>query len=458
MSEIVLKKNTKINSLLEEHPSLLNKLADINPKFNKFKNPILRKTVGRRATLADVADMIGIPLDTLLNIISDEVRSDLTLEDVKKGVDRKEALKQLILDLHEGGDYKELKNRFNLILGDVDSSEIAIIEQQLIDSGDLKVEEITKLCDLHIGIFEDALNEHESPETVPGHPLNTYMEENKKAQMLINKIRKSALDEDIKKLEEILIHYTRLENQLFPILEQKNFSGPSQVMWAKHDEIRSLFKNTQDPKQLDVLLKSVEDMITKEERILFPTALEKLAVSDWVKVREGEEEIGYAWLESVPEWRPVTPETIHQMDKKPSLEELVDLDTGMLSKDQINLMLKNLPVDISFVDENDTLLYYSNTKERIFPRSPGVIGRKVQYCHPKKSVDMVNKILDAFKQGKKDVAEFWIQMKGKFIHIRYFALRDEDGKYRGTLEVSQDVTNIKKLEGNKRLLDWDDEN
>jgi len=118
----------------------------------------------------------------------------------------------------------------------------------------------------------------------------------------------------------------------------------------------------------------------------------------------------------------------------------------------------NLPVDISFVDENDTLLYYSNTKERIFPRSPGVIGRKVQYCHPKKSVDMVNKILDAFKQGKKDVAEFWIQMKGKFIHIRYFALRDEDGKYRGTLEVSQDVTNIKKLEGNKRLLDWDDEN
>lgn len=132
------------------------------------------------------------------------------------------------------------------------------------------------------------------------------------------------------------------------------------------------------------------------------------------------------------------------------------LDTGGLTLKQINLMLEHLPVDLSFVDESDEVRYYSDTADRVFPRSPGVIGRKVQNCHPPKSVHIVEKILDAFKAGSKDVAEFWIQLHGKFVHIRYFALRDRDGNYKGTLEVSQDVTNIRNLEGQRRLLDWGD--
>jgi hypothetical protein len=128
---------------------------------------------------------------------------------------------------------------------------------------------------------------------------------------------------------------------------------------------------------------------------------------------------------------------------------------GRLSLEQVNLLLTHLPVDISFVDEHDEVAYYSATKERLFPRSPGVIGRKVQKCHPPKSFHMVQKILDDFRAGKKDVAEFWISMKGRFIHIRYFAVRDSEGNYRGTVEVTQDVTDIRKLEGEQRLLDWD---
>ena len=116
-------------------------------------------------------------------------------------------------------------------------------------------------------------------------------------------------------------------------------------------------------------------------------------------------------------------------------------------------MLTHLPVDLSFVDENDEVRYYSATPERIFPRSPAVIGRKVQNCHPPKSMDKVQQILDDFRAGTRCVAEFWIQMQGKFIHIRYFALRDEDGAYRGCLEVSQEVSGIRALEGQKRLLD-----
>jgi DUF438 domain-containing protein len=134
----------------------------------------------------------------------------------------------------------------------------------------------------------------------------------------------------------------------------------------------------------------------------------------------------------------------------------LDLSTGKLSREQIDIMLKSLPMDISFVDEQDEVRYYSDTPRRIFPRSPGVIGRKVQNCHPQKSVHVVQKIIDEFRKGTKDVTEFWIEMEKRFIHIRYFAMRDKEGNYQGTLEVSQDVTEIRKLKGEKRLLDWED--
>jgi len=133
----------------------------------------------------------------------------------------------------------------------------------------------------------------------------------------------------------------------------------------------------------------------------------------------------------------------------------IPLDTGALTAEQIDLMLKRLPVDVSFVDENDTVLYYSETPDRIFHRAPLVIGRKVQNCHPSKSVDVVERILQAFKAGERDAAEFWIELNGRFVHIRYFALRDKAGAYRGTLEVTQDATAVRGLRGERRLLDWD---
>jgi len=132
----------------------------------------------------------------------------------------------------------------------------------------------------------------------------------------------------------------------------------------------------------------------------------------------------------------------------------IDLEVGRLTPAQLNAMLLRLPVDISYVDENDTVLYYSQTPDRIFTRIPAVIGRKVQNCHPSQSVDIVEQILSAFKAGEKDAAEFWIQLGGKFIHIRYFAVRDDQGRYMGCLEVSQDVTSIRQLEGQRRLLNW----
>lgn len=231
----------------------------------------------------------------------------------------------------------------------------------------------------------------------------------------------------------------------------------------------------------------IQDMVYNEEKILFPMSLEVLREEDWGRVKRGEEEIGYAWVKPEPGWKPVVEparETqatgagygayaeqpaereTSRLEKAAAasagsgtqprrVQALLDLRTGRLTAEQIDLMLTHLPVDISFVDENDTVIYYSDTPDRIFPLSPGVIGRKVQNCHPPGSVHIVNRILEAFKKGEKDMAEFWIETRGRFIYIRYFAVRDDDGRYRGCLEVSQDVTSIRKLQGQKRLLDWD---
>ncbi len=138
----------------------------------------------------------------------------------------------------------------------------------------------------------------------------------------------------------------------------------------------------------------------------------------------------------------------------PKAPDKVALDTGALTPDQINLMMKSLPLDVSFVDENDTVVYYSASPCRIFSRVPAVIGRRVQNCHPPASVGIVNRILDAFRKGERSAAEFWIELGGRFVLIRYFALRDDKKKYRGCLEVTQDASSIRTLQGQKRLLDW----
>jgi len=284
------------------------------------------------------------------------------------------------------------------------------------------------------------------------------------------KEQRQALGSLIEQLCDIDIHYTRKENQLFPMLEAHHFTGPSQVMWSIHDDIRASLKQAReafarsDPPEtitpLKEAIQAIRDMIYKEEHILYPASLDMLSEAEWIKVKEGEADIGFAWVVPDRGWpediikapKEVVPEPTEVLK---DLSGTLGLDTGRMTLKQINLMLTHLPVDLTFVDENDRVAYYSEGPERIFPRSPAIIGREVRNCHPPKSVHLVNKILDAFKSGSRDTAEFWIELGGKFIYIRYFAVRDADGYYRGCLEVSQDLTHIRKLEGQQRLLDWE---
>jgi uncharacterized protein len=488
---MVLNGQTKLAELLQAYPFLLEFFINRSPKFSMLKSAVLRRTVGKVAPLSHIAEKGEIELDQLISEIAAAVRAQ-TGDDVTPGSGtpgetgqapgsaeaRQEALKGIIRDLHDGVDMAVLKRRFHELIRDIDGTEIARMEQRLIAEG-MPESEIKRLCDVHVELFRESLEQQEAPVVPGGHPLHTFMLENRAAEEIAEQVAailtqlqanedaaavaelKDTLLELLDTLALINLHYLRKENQLFPVLEHHEISGPSEVMWAIHDDIRQGLKQVRAQlpavgfaavaDSLKPLLQSVADMIYKEEHILFPMALEVLSDQDWLKVRQGEEEIGYAWVTPEASWgeefTAAAPSTVASAD--------INLDTGRMSPELLNLMLTHLPVDLSFVNEHDETIYYSQTRERIFPRSPGVIGRKVQNCHPPKSMHIVQKILDEFRAGSRDSAEFWIKMGGRFIHIRYFAVRDGEGSYKGTLEVSQDVTGIRNLEGEKRLLDWD---
>lgn len=460
-----LKASTKILELANEFPFLFDTLIEISPRLKRLQNPILQRTIGKRATLTDVSKMSKVPLNRLFILLSESIFKNTNetvvidkdakeQDEWQKELDRRQRkLKDLVLGLHAGEEMESLQSDFKEILIDVSATEVADMEQSLISAGELTAQQVTALCDLHVQVFKESLDVQQTPQTTPGHPIHTYMSENREAQKLVDLLKEKPDDSTIEELKKIVIHYTRLQNQLFPLLEKAGVTGPSTVMWAKQDEIREMI-NKLNESNLNELLVAIEEMIYKEENILFPMSLENLSEYDWGKVRFGEEEIGYSWITPGADWKPVTAIDIHQVDHEPE-SPTINLNTGNLTQKEIDLLLRHLPLDISFVGVDEEVKYYSATDERIFPRSPAVICRSVITCHPSNSYDKVKKILTYFKEGKKDKAVFWIKMNDRLLLISYYAVRDDNGEFIGTLEASQDVTDTKSLDGERRLLDWE---
>ena len=392
---------------------------------------------------------------------------------------RKQALLEVIKRLHAGESVADLQDQFGDAIRGATAGEIADAERAMIAEG-VPVGEIQRLCDLHVAVFRDSLDEEPTPESLPGHPIFTFRMENEVIVRLLEVMAESinrwdegqpgaleALRHQTDELKNIEKHYSRKENLLFPYLEKKGFEGPSTVMWGVHNEIREQLREfkatltTENPDQEAAanlfvpLVNAIREMIYKEDKILFPEALTCLSDAEWAEIRAQEDQIGYFNVSPQAGWQPEasTQNEPTPQPKGANMDKLLNLDTGLLSQEQINLMLTNLPVDVTFVDENDEVRYFSQGKHRIFDRSPAIIGRAVTKCHPPQSVHRVQIILDDFRAGERDVAEFWIQAGEAFVHIRYFALRDENGAYRGCIEVSQEVSHIRALQGEKRLLD-----
>lgn len=379
--------------------------------------------------------------------------------------EKAEELRKLILALHAGEPFEQVKARFDEVIEGVSPEEIAAMEQQLIQEG-MPVAEVQRLCDLHVGVIRSGLEAGQGVDVPPGHPVHTYMQENREfeklADQLVQATDAASLAERLDALSVIDIHYLRKENQLFPYLERHGVTGPTQVMWGIHDEIRATLRALKEKADGGRLVEAREDaaevartiteMIYKEEKILFPLALEKLTASEWREMRRGDNEIGYAFG-TPSEWSPDRRDP--SADASDGSSGAISLSTGQLTQQQLDRMLTHLPVDLSFVDPEGRVQFYSDNPDRIFPRSPAVIGRSVANCHPPESVDTVLKILGAFKEGSRDTARFWLQLDGRFLLIQYFAVRNESREYLGCLEVSQDVTDIRSLEGEQRLLDWE---
>ena len=396
---------------------------------------------------------------------------------------KKEILKGLIKRLHEGARPEEIKEEFREVLKGVTPDEIAKIEEELVKEG-MPREEIQRLCEVHLEVFRESL-EREKVLAPAGHPVHILMEEHKILLNFAGELKsiagemKGAKDFDsvsdkmrqlnhiAEHLKESESHYIREENVLFPYLEKHGVTQPPAIMWTEHNKIRemkgSLYRLVDAHKemafkdftrQLEEAAVSLADMLSshfyKENNILFPTALKVITGEEWKDIRHQFDELGYCCFTPEP------PELVAEEKEAPTpnrgTEGMIPLETGTFSKEELETMLNTLPVDITFVDKEDTVRYFSMSKDRIFPRTKAIIGRKVQLCHPQQSVHVVNQLLEDFKSGRRNEAEFWINVEGKLIYIRYFSVRSQKGDYLGCVEVTQDITDIKKIEGEKRLL------
>jgi len=406
---------------------------------------------------------------------------------------RIEALLSFSMGMMEGKDGKTLIDKYSEAIENITPHDVIEMEDRQVKKG-VEVSKIKKHIEKIMNVFNPYLEKYEWDKPEKGHPLYYMMEENKKLKIILNETKEvikkiefdseinkdeelNNLKEHLRKLQKFEKHYVRKENILFPYLEKKwNNYSPLQVMWSLHDDIRKGLKellellekenklNNEIRKKFGQLFLTMYRMVFKEEKIIFPIAVETLTENEWKEIQKQSLEEGYIFIDT-----PSKEDMIikNRAEKEKGIESIsisndfslegvfLGLGTGNLSLEQIKMMINNLPVDITYVDENDKVRFFSNPEERFFPRSKAIIGRDVQNCHPPESVHIVENILDSFKSGDKDKARFWIQMKGKFVLIEYFALRDNSGNYRGTIEVSQDITELRELEGEKRLLDWE---
>ncbi len=390
-------------------------------------------------------------------------------EEINNREYRQQILKELIGQLHEGKSVEEVQGKFAEVFGHVSAEEIALAEAALIQGG-LPVTEVQRLCDVHAAVFKGSIEEihHKiDPSDIPGHPAHTLKLENRALEKLIGQIQEKNLPaETLKKalarLSEINSHYTRKENLFFPYLEQYGIAAPPKVMWGVDDEIRAQLKTirqelqenkgNQRKEELEVLLTKITDMIFKEENILLPMLLENLTQDEWKSIADESRELGYCLIDQVPEWSPSGQKVAIQPKTETAAPGVITLPTGVLKTEELVKLMDTLPIDITFVDKDDTVRYFSQGAERVFPRTKAIIGRKVSNCHPPASVHIVEQLVEDFRAGRKDHEDFWINMGEKYILIRYFAVRGDLGEYLGVLEVTQNIRPIQEIKGEKRLV------
>lgn len=402
------------------------------------------------------------------------------LEKLGKILEIKEEYQRGDISLEEG------RTRLREQVGKIYPYEIALAEQELktIEENECHKEDIQKMIELFDGVMDTS-----RPNLPLNHPIMCYYRENDEMRRFMLSIEdlvqypviKNQWLELYDQIAAFRIHLSRKQNQLYPILEKKGFDRPTTTMWLLddfvRDEIRDAKNLIEEDKEEEFLamqptiVADVRDLLQKEESVLYPTALAMITPEEFEQMRSGDYEIGFAWIdvEKFQNTDKTEPQTTTVPDGFTSelsallskyglggddTDRVFDVTTGKLSLEQINLIYKHLPIDISYVDENELVRFYSDTDHRIFPRSKNVIGRDVKNCHPRTSVHLVEEIIAKFRSGEQDSVDFWINKPGVFIYIYYVAVRDSEGRFRGVLEMMQDCSRIRGLQGSRTLLTW----
>ena len=377
---------------------------------------------------------------------------------------------------------EEAREQMKTKVGKIRPYHLAFIEQNMKSREDDECirADMRKIIELVEGFMD-----YSRPDVPEDHPLSHYYKENDEMRRLLLAVEdliqypmiKNQWLELYDQIRQYPIHYQRKQNQLYPLLEKKGFDRPTTTMWNFDDIIRDEIKESlrlleaNDEEAFiaaqSELIANARDLMEKEETILYPTSYALISAEEFEDMKAGDQEIGFAFFTVDT---PSSPNTHHSTPKEGFAEDLqallskygysagpqqeLDVATGKLTLEQINLIYQHLPIDISFVDENELVKFYSDTDHRIFPRSKNVIGRQVSNCHPRKSVHIVEEIVEKFRNGEQDKAEFWINKPEVFLYIVYFAVRDKQGRFRGVLEMMQDCTHIRELTGSQTLLTW----
>ena len=407
-------------------------------------------------------------------------------EFINNSKQRKDKLRSLLLRLHAGESVDALREELIGALTDVPYNEVMEVEQEMINGNLLTEEEILEFCDLHTDILDGRIDVSGAKTVPAGHPVDTFQKENialrkeiEKAQNLIGTIKLLSAEKlpgfvlqlrtIFNALSDVDKHYKKKEFLLFPYLEKHLITGPPTVMWGKHDETRVFL--TDSIRELEGAILSVEKlqsiidnnlnrtlelidgMIMKEEEILFPMAMDTLTEEEWYKIYSETLEFGFCLIDPEDEWEPAGV----VVDKHKYVEAgAIQLSSGSFDIKQLEALFLHLPIDITFVDANDKVAFFSHSPNRVFERNRSIIGRDVRMCHPPGSVNIVEQIINDFKSGKENKAVFWMSnFMGRFIYIEYSAVRDKENNYLGVVEVTQDITAMRKLEGDQRLLSYD---
>lgn len=406
-------------------------------------------------------------------------------EYINNSSQRKEMLKHLILELHRGTAPEQVKKRLMEMLKAVPYNEVVEVEQELIAEG-LPESEILKLCDIHAAVLDGSIDTSHAKNVPPGHPVDTFKQENRALEARIVKIEEilenlPKLDPNdweksllqihalFNELSDVNKHYLRKEYALFPYLEKASITGPPKVMWGKHDETRAYLKAAHEllgrkpmptiqefcaavPDVIVPAIEAIQGMIMKEEEILLPMCMDTLSEKEWYSIYVETPQFGFCLYDPTTEWQPT-----EEVANEPTYlsGDAIRLSSGSFDMKELESLFVTLPIDITFVDKEDKVKFFSHSPKRVFERNRSIIGRDVRMCHPPHSVHIVEQIINDFKSGAENKAAFWLSnFMGRFIYIEYTALRGTDGEYLGVVEVTQDITELRKLEGDQRLLSY----